>query len=189
MTEDHPVNPLGEYGLFQAQDRGGNWPAEEIWAPSAAGTSRSSARASSSAPGRLGILAKLFKLIDMNLPVPMIGSGKKPLSVRLRSSTARRQRGAAWKAGVPNEGPTTLGSLQTRRRVRKLPLGDLIGQRGFEIDPGATPGWARVKRTLRPHLDFLQHADHGPRAVSDRRRDVRCSTSPRASAKLGWVPQ
>jgi dTDP-glucose 4,6-dehydratase len=29
-------------------------------------------------PGRLGILEKLFKLIDMNLPVPMIGSGKNP---------------------------------------------------------------------------------------------------------------
>ena len=27
-------------------------------------------------PGRLGILVKLFKLIDMNLPVPMIGNGK-----------------------------------------------------------------------------------------------------------------
>jgi dTDP-glucose 4,6-dehydratase len=27
-------------------------------------------------PGRLGILAKLFKLIDLHLPVPMIGNGK-----------------------------------------------------------------------------------------------------------------
>lgn len=27
-------------------------------------------------PGRLGILVKLFKLIDLNLPVPMIGNGK-----------------------------------------------------------------------------------------------------------------
>lgn len=27
-------------------------------------------------PGRLGILVKLFKLIDMNLPVPTIGNGK-----------------------------------------------------------------------------------------------------------------
>lgn len=27
-------------------------------------------------PGRLGILSKLFKLIDMNLPVPTIGNGK-----------------------------------------------------------------------------------------------------------------
>ena len=29
-------------------------------------------------PGRLGILVKLFRLIDMNLPVPMIGSGNNP---------------------------------------------------------------------------------------------------------------
>ena len=27
-------------------------------------------------PGRLGILVKLFKLIDMNLPIPTIGNGK-----------------------------------------------------------------------------------------------------------------
>lgn len=29
-----------------------------------------------SGPGRLGILVKLFKLIDMNLPVPTIGNGR-----------------------------------------------------------------------------------------------------------------
>jgi dTDP-glucose 4,6-dehydratase len=60
-------------------------------------------------PGRLGILAKLFKLIDMNLPVPMIGAGRNPyqfISVYDCASAAE----AGWRAGVPNRA-YNLGSL------------------------------------------------------------------------------
>lgn len=49
-------------------------------------------------PGRLGILVKLFKLIDLNLPVPMIGGGNNPyqfISVFDCASACV----AAWKAG------------------------------------------------------------------------------------------
>ena len=52
-------------------------------------------------PGRLGILVKLFKLIDAGLPVPMIGSGRNQyqfISVYDCASAAV----AAWKAGLPN---------------------------------------------------------------------------------------
>jgi dTDP-glucose 4,6-dehydratase len=52
-------------------------------------------------PGRLGILVKLFKLIDAGLPVPMIGSGRNQyqfISVYDCASAAV----AAWRAGLPN---------------------------------------------------------------------------------------
>src|SRR5262249_22054453 len=51
-------------------------------------------------PGRLGILARLFKLIDASLPVPMIGSGRNQyqfISVYDCASAAV----SAWKAGLP----------------------------------------------------------------------------------------
>lgn len=63
--------------------------------------------------GRLGILEKLFKLVDHNLPVPMIGSGRNPyqfISVFDCASAAR----AAFSAGVPNE-VYNLGSLNPPR--------------------------------------------------------------------------
>ena len=53
-------------------------------------------------PGRLGILEKLFKLIDWNLPVPMIGSGRNPYQFISVFDCAEAAR-LAWKAGVPNE--------------------------------------------------------------------------------------
>src|SRR5262249_44539548 len=52
-------------------------------------------------PRRLGILARLFKLIDASLPVPMIGSGRNQyqfISVYDCASAAV----SAWKAGLPN---------------------------------------------------------------------------------------
>ncbi|MGO4287688.1 NAD-dependent epimerase/dehydratase family protein [Bosea sp. TAB14] len=71
QDETHPAHPLGEYGESKlATER----LAEEyrakgfkipIFRPRLI-----------IGPGRLGILVKLFKLIDLNLPVPMIGSGR-----------------------------------------------------------------------------------------------------------------
>ena len=70
QDETHPAKPLGEYGESKlATER----LAEEyrakgfripIFRPRLI-----------IGPGRLGILVKLFRLIDMNLPVPMIGGG------------------------------------------------------------------------------------------------------------------
>ncbi|MFY8100571.1 MAG: NAD-dependent epimerase/dehydratase family protein, partial [Allorhizobium sp.] len=97
QTEDHPCKPLGEYGLSKLKT-------EELaieWRKRGMNISLFRPRLIIG-PGRLGILAKLFKLIDNNLPVPMIGSGKNPyqfISVFDCASAAH----AAYKAGVPNE--------------------------------------------------------------------------------------
>jgi dTDP-glucose 4,6-dehydratase len=77
-------------------------------------------------PGRLGILAKLFRLIDLNLPVPMIGGGANPyqfISVYDCASACI----AAWKADVPNAA-YNLGS-NAPPPVRTL-LGELIREAG-----------------------------------------------------------
>ena len=74
MTEEHPVAPLGEYGWSQAR-RPRSWP--PTWRKRGMQISLFRPRLIIG-PGRLGILEKLFKLIDWNLPVPMIGSGKNP---------------------------------------------------------------------------------------------------------------
>ncbi len=179
MTEDHPVAPLGEYGLVEAEDRG-------------AGGRMARQRGMRISlfrprliigPGRLGILEKLFKLIDWNLPVPMIGSGRNPYQFISVFDCAEAAR-LAFKAGVPNEA-YNLGSLNPPP-VRKL-LGDLIKHRRLEVAaaPDARLGGEAHARPARPP----EHADHGPRAVSDRRRDVRARRRPRPERELGWVPQ
>ena len=73
MTEDHPVAPLGEYGFskLKTEELAAEWRMRgmkiSLFRPRLI-----------IGPGRLGILEKLFKLIDHNLPVPMIGSGRNP---------------------------------------------------------------------------------------------------------------
>jgi dTDP-glucose 4,6-dehydratase len=94
-------------------------------------------------PGRLGILVKLFKLIDMNLPVPMIGSGRNPyqfISVFDCASAAE----AAWRGGFPNK-EYNLGS-DDPPPIRKL-LGDLIAEAGSRSILVPTPA-PLVKMTL-----------------------------------------
>jgi len=117
MTEDHPVAPLGEYGwskqkteelAVELRKRGMNI---SLFRPRLI-----------IGPGRLGILEKLFKLIDWNLPVPMIGSGKNPYQFISVFDCAEAAR-AAFKSGVPNEA-YNLGSLNPPP-VKRL-LGDLI---------------------------------------------------------------
>lgn len=101
--EDHPTEPLGEYGLSKL--------ATEVLCESyrKRGMYISIFRPRLIiGPGRLGILSKLFRLIDLNLPVPLIGSGKNPyqfISVYDCASAAR----LAWSSGVPN-GTYNLGS-------------------------------------------------------------------------------
>ena len=71
VDTNHPQNPFGPYGLSKKvceeicreyRQKGMNI---TIFRPRMI-----------NGPGRLGILVKLFKLIDMNLPVPTIGNGK-----------------------------------------------------------------------------------------------------------------
>ena len=94
-------------------------------------------------PGRLGILVKLFKLIDLNLPVPMIGNGKNPyqfISVFDCASAAQ----AAWRGGFPNR-EYNLGS-DAPPPIRTL-LGDLITEAGSKSILIPTPA-NLVKLTL-----------------------------------------
>ena len=177
MTEEHPVAPLGEYGQSKQDTEvlAAEWRARgmdiTLFRPRLI-----------IGPGRLGILAKLFRLIDMNLPVPMIGSGKNPYQFISVFDCAEAAR-LAWKKGVPNEA-YNLGSLNPPP-VRKL-LGDLIRHAGSKSILLPTPGWA-VKRTLdaldlinRPLMDPEQYLIADELCVLDVTKGER---------QLGWVPQ
>ncbi len=177
MTEDHPVAPLGEYGLskLKTEELAADWRREgmniSLFRPRLI-----------IGPGRLGILEKLFKLIDMNLPVPMIGSGRNPYQFISVFDCAEACR-AAWKAGVPNEA-YNLGSLNPPP-VRKL-LGDLIAHAGSKSILIPTPGWA-VKRTL-DLLDWMNMPIMDPEQYLIADEDCLLDVS-KGERDLGWVPQ
>ena len=177
QTEDHPCAPLGEYGLskYKTELLAADWRQKgmniTLFRPRLI-----------IGPGRLGILAKLFKAIDHNLPVPMIGSGKNPyqfISVFDCASAAH----AAFTAGVPNE-VYNLGSLNpptTRQLLTKLI--EHAGSRSLLIP---TPAWA-VKRTLdlfdlvnMPIMDPEQYLIADEMCILDVSKGER---------ELGWVPQ
>jgi dTDP-glucose 4,6-dehydratase len=177
MTEDHPVSPLGEYGLskLKTEELAAEWRARgmniSLFRPRLI-----------IGPGRLGILEKLFKLIDWNLPVPMIGSGKNPYQFVSVFDCAEAAR-LAWKAGVPNEA-YNLGSLEPPP-VRKL-LSDLIAHAGSKSFLLPTPGWA-VKRTL-DLLDLVNLPIMDPEQylIADEMCVLDVSKGGR---ELGWVPK
>jgi dTDP-glucose 4,6-dehydratase len=177
MTEDHPVAPLGEYGMskLKTEELAADWRAQgmniSLFRPRLI-----------IGPGRLGILEKLFKLIDMNLPVPMIGSGKNPYQFISVFDCAEAAR-LAWKAGVPNEA-YNLGSLNPPS-VRKL-LGDLIKHAGSKSILIPTPGWA-VKRTL-DLLDWMNMPIMDPEQYLIADEDCLLDVS-KGKRDLGWVPQ
>jgi dTDP-glucose 4,6-dehydratase len=177
MTEDHPVAPLGEYGASKQRT-------EEIaaeWRKRGMDITLFRPRLIIG-PGRLGILEKLFKLIDWNLPVPMIGSGRNPYQFISVFDCAEAAR-LAFKAGVPNEA-YNLGSLNPPP-VRKL-LGDLISHAGSKSILLPTPAWA-VKRML-DLLDFLNMPLMDPEQylIADEHCVLDVSKGER---QLGWVPQ
>lgn len=177
MTEDHPVAPLGEYGWskLKTEEIAGEWRKRgmriSLFRPRLI-----------IGPGRLGILEKLFKLIDWNLPVPMIGSGRNPYQFISVFDCAEAAR-LAFKAGVPNEA-YNLGSLNPPP-VRKL-LGDLVRYAGSRSILVPTPGWA-VKRTL-DLLDLMNIPLMDPEQylIADEECVLDVSKGER---ELGWVPQ
>ena len=177
MTEEHPVAPLGEYGMSK-------WETEQLaaeWRKRGMSISLFRPRLIIG-PGRLGILEKLFKLIDWNLPVPMIGSGRNPYQFISVFDCAEAAR-LAWKAGVPNEA-YNLGSLKPPP-VRKL-LGDLIRHAGSKSILLPTPGWA-VKHTL-DLLDRLNMPIMDPEQYLIADEDCVLDVS-KGERQLGWVPQ
>jgi dTDP-glucose 4,6-dehydratase len=132
-------------------------------------------------PGRLGILVKLFKLIDMNLPVPMIGSGRNPyqfISVFDCASAAQ----AAWRGDFPNS-EYNLGS-DTPPSIRKL-LGDLITEAGSRSFLLPTP--ARLVKLTLSALDAVNLPIMDPEQYLI--ADETCILDTTALRRdLGWTP-
>jgi dTDP-glucose 4,6-dehydratase len=177
QTEDHPCAPLGHYGQSKldtetlAADYRSRGFRVSIFRPRLI-----------IGPGRLGILEKLFKLVDANLPVPMIGSGRNPyqfVSVFDCASAAE----LAWKAQVPNEA-YNLGS-DTPPSVRDL-LGRLVKEAGSRSMVVPTPGFL-VKFALNT-LDFvnLPLMDPEQYLIADEECLLDCS---KAKRELGWAPK
>lgn len=177
QDETHPAKPLGEYGesklaterlADEYRAKGFKIP---IFRPRLI-----------IGPGRLGILVKLFKLIDMNLPVPMIGGGNNPyqfISVFDCASACI----AAWKAGFPNEA-YNLGS-DDPPPVKKL-LGDLIRHAGSKSILLPTPA-SLVKLTL-DTLDAINLPIMDPEQYKIADEICILDTS-KAKRELGWAPQ
>ena len=96
-TEEHPCAPLGPYGDAKYQteklvdEYRGKGFSITLFRPRLI-----------IGHGRLGILEKLFKLVDMNLPVPTIGSGKNYYQFISVTDCARACMAAVDK-GLPNE--------------------------------------------------------------------------------------
>ncbi|MEM7300865.1 MAG: NAD(P)-dependent oxidoreductase [Pseudomonadota bacterium] len=174
MYEDHPVSPLGEYGESKLATE----VLAEEWRQKGMNISLFRPRLIIG-PGRLGILEKLFKLVDLNLPVPMIGSGKNPYQFVSVFDCAEAAR-LAWKSGFPNEA-YNLGS-RNPPSVRKL-LGRLIEEADSRSILLPTPGWA-VKRTL-DFLDLINLPIMDPEQylIADEECILDCSKGER---DLGW---
>jgi dTDP-glucose 4,6-dehydratase len=138
VTPDHPQKPLGPYGRSKV--------AAEAAIRAAAGHG---IRATIfrprliTGPGRLGILAKLFRLIRAGLPVPLIGSGRNRYQMVSVRDCATAAIAAAGKDCPP--GPFNLGS-ETPPTTRELLQGiiDHAGSRSLLLP---TPA-AMVKAVL-----------------------------------------
>ena len=175
--ENHPRKPLGPYGNAKYQTellcedyraKGFNIP---IFRPRLI-----------IGPGRLGILEKLFKLIDWNLPVPTIGNGKNYYQFISVSDCADACL-CPIEAGFPNE-EYNLGSLNPPT-VNEL-LGMLIKKSGSKSFLIATPA-SIVKfildifdRINLPIMDPEQYLIADETCVLDVRK---------AENELNWIPK
>lgn len=175
--EDAPRDPLGEYGKSKLATE----KLCEEWREKGMRIAIFRPRLIIG-PGRLGILVKMFKLIDLNLPLPLIGSGRNPyqfISVYDCSAACI----AAWKADVPN-GTYNLGS-RNPPEVRQL-LGGLIKRVGSKSILLPTPA-PLVKLTLGA-LDRVNMPIMDPEQYLI--ADESCIRSTEAAERdLGWVPK
>ncbi|MDQ8187863.1 NAD(P)-dependent oxidoreductase [Pelagicoccus sp. SDUM812002] len=175
--EDHPRAPLGPYGDAKLETE---YLCEEyrkkgfnitIFRPRLI-----------IGPGRLGILEKLFKLVDANLPVPTIGSGKNYYQFISVSDCANAVI-CAVENGIPNEA-YNLGSLNPPT-VNEL-LKKLINHANSKSFLIPTPA-GLVKFTLdlfdrvgKPIMDPEQYLIADETCVLDVSKGER---------DLGWIPQ
>ena len=176
-TEEHPCKPIGPYGEAKYQT--------EILVDT---YRKKGFNITLFRPrliighGRLGILEKLFKLVDMNLPVPTIGNGKNYYQFISVTDCAEACL-AAVKAGFPNEN-YNLGSSNPPT-VNEL-LKTLIKTAGSKSILIPTPAFA-VKAVLdvldrinKPIMDPEQYL------IADETCVLDCA---KAERDLGWVPK
>ncbi len=175
--EDHPCEPIGPYGeakyqtelmCDQYREKGFNI---SLFRPRLI-----------IGHGRLGILEKLFKLVDLNLPVPTIGNGKNFYQFISVSDCADACL-AAVAAGFPN-GNYNLGSTNPPT-VNEL-LKELIKEANSRSFLIPTPAFA-VKAVLafldrigKPIMDPEQYL------IADETCVLDCS---KAKRELNWEPK
>ena len=176
-TEDHPRKPIGPYGeakyrtellVDEYREKGFSI---TLFRPRLI-----------IGHGRLGILEKLFVLVDRNLPVPTIGNGRNYYQFISVSDCANACL-AAVRKGFPNAN-YNLGSANPPT-VREL-LRSLIREAGSRSPIVPTPAFA-VKATLaaldragRPLMDPEQYL------IADETCVLDCS---KAERELGWTPE
>lgn len=176
-TEDHPREPLGPYAgsklasekLCESyRERGMK---VSIFRPRLI-----------IGPGRLGILVKLFKLIERGLPVPVIGDGRNAYQFISVFDCASAALAAADK-GVPNSA-YNLGSLDPPSvNALLIRLIEEAGSRSFLLH---APAWA-VKATL-SLLDVMGMPLMDPEQYLIADENCICDVS-RAERELGWRPR
>ncbi len=176
VTEDHLAEPLGEYGQSKLASE------KLCHRYRARGMSVSVFRPRLIiGPGRLGILLKLFRLIDAHLPVPMIGSGRNAYQFVSVFDCAHAAL-LAWEAGVPNA-EYNLGS-DDPPSVRDL-LSRLIREAGSRSVLVPTPA-PLVKMALNA-LDFINLPLMDPEQYLI--ADEYCVVdTTRAAKDIGWKP-
>jgi len=174
VTPDHPQNPLGPYGRSKME-------AEAIL-HSADGISATIFRPRLiTGPGRLGILGKLFSLIKLGLPVPMIGSGGNRYQMVGVEDCANAALLAA-QAGCP-PGPFNLGS-ESPPTTKELLRGIIrhAGSRSFLI-----PVPAFLLKPVLATLDKLGLTLLYPEQFGIADMDILLDTTSTRDV-LGWSP-
>ncbi len=177
VPADHPQNPIGPYGRSKLA-------AEQLMRGAAAdfGLAATVFRPRLiSGAGRLGILGKLFALIQRSLPVPMIGAGNNRYQmIAVEDCAAAAMRAA--ELGCP-AGAFNLGSNDPPT-VREL-LGRVIERAGSKSMLIPTPGFA-VKQTL-AFLDLVGLTLLYPEQYGIADLDYLLDTSV-TTERFGWSP-
>lgn len=176
-TEDHPCVPIGPYGeaKYQTEKLCDEYRAKgyniTLFRPRLI-----------IGHGRLGILEKLFKLVDMNLPVPTIGNGKNFYQFISVSDCADACL-AAIEAGFPSEN-YNLGS--TNPPTVNALLKTLIKEANSKSFLLPTPAFA--VKTVLAFLDKIGKPIMDPEQylIADETCVLDCS---KAERELGWVPK
>lgn len=176
--ESHPRRPFGPYGRSKVA-------AEDIINRAVAAGDLSCTMLRPRlilGPGRMGILAVLFGLIDKGWPVPLIGPGTNRFQFVSVADCARATLAAA-DLGCPN-GVYNLGSAGSPTEYELMR--DFIARVGSRSRVVRTPAWL-VKGILRT-LNLVRIAPMDPEQYEIADLEVSLDISA-AARDLGWVPR